>query len=166
MNNQILISDEPVFPHIEKYGTVYPYPSHVSKFPEDVIRKVVFSVTKPAQRVDLVTPGLLSIARLLNIYEHEHISYKRYNIAAVIYSEAISSVLSNEHHREKFFIENPNTEIISLLNDANVRIYACWQSMQDYRYSDEMVMNNIEITNCAMNALLYYQQNHYMLMPL
>jgi intracellular sulfur oxidation DsrE/DsrF family protein len=166
MNNQALISDEPVFPHIEKYGVVYPYPAHINKFPEDVTRKIVFSVTKPASRIDFVNPGLHSIARLLNIYEYEHISYKRYNIAAVIYGEAISSVLSNYHYRERYFIENPNIELIECLKDARVRLYACWQSLQDYKYNENMILDNIEITNCAMNALSYYQQNHYMLMPL
>ncbi|RPI13132.1 MAG: hypothetical protein EHM58_19030, partial [Ignavibacteriae bacterium] len=134
MNNQVLISEEPVFPHIEKYGVVYPYPAHVNKFPEDVIRRIVFSITKPASRVDFVSPGLNAIARLLNIYEYEQISYKRYSIAAIIYGDATPIVLKDEYYREKFFIENPNIELISKLKASRVKLLACWQSMQDNNY--------------------------------
>jgi intracellular sulfur oxidation DsrE/DsrF family protein len=166
METSLLSSDEILFPHVEKYGIVHPYPEHYNKFSEDVLRKIVFSITKPASKLESVNPGLLSIARLLNIYELEQISYKRYEVTAVIYGEAITSVLENDVYNGMYFINNPNIELISSLKKAKVKLIACWQSMQDNNYTEDMILKDVEITNCALNALLYYQQNHYNLIPM
>jgi intracellular sulfur oxidation DsrE/DsrF family protein len=160
------VLSEPLYPRIKNFGAIYPYNELIIKQDEGLDRKIIFSISKPADKVQLVNPGLNSTARLLNIYEYEQIHYKRIYIKAVVFGEAVFSVLNNTSYIDRYSVHNPNSELIHSLTKAHVKIYACWQSLQDYNINEHMVDSEVEIVNSAMNILSHYQQNKYSMIAL
>jgi intracellular sulfur oxidation DsrE/DsrF family protein len=160
------VISEPLYTRIKNFGAIYPYNELITKQDEGLDRKIIFSISNPAKKVHLVNPGLNAIARLLNIYEYEQISSKRIYVSAVVFGEGVSSVLNNSTYINRYFVQNPNSELIHSLTKAHVKIYACWQSMQDYNINEHMVDSEIEIVNSAMNILSHFQQDKYSLIAL
>lgn len=160
------VISEPLYPRIKNFGAVYPYNELISKQDEGLDRKIIFSISKHTEKVHLINPGLNAIARLLNIYEYEQISYKRIFVSAVVFGEAVLAILNNSNYYNKYYVQNPNSELIQSLTKAHVKVHACWQSMQDYNINERMIENEIEIVNSAMNILDYYQQNKYALIAI
>ena len=53
-------------------------------------------------------------------------------IAAVIHGYGMDAILNNEKYKEKYDVENPNTETINQLIDLGVDFYVCGQNLGNH----------------------------------
>jgi intracellular sulfur oxidation DsrE/DsrF family protein len=128
--------------------------------------KVVFEITRVAQSVDKVNPGLDRVARFLNVMGASGIMPKEIELAAVVHGPAAPIVLKNKIFKDRFKTDNPNEKIIRDLKEAGVKLYVCGQSLADHGFEHKWVNEQIAITLSALVLVPTYQLKGYAYVPL
>lgn len=153
----------PQHPVIQGYGKVHPYPNAAMQPSPERHYQVLFDITKMADAPNKVNPGLDHVARLLNLYALAGVPTDHLKIALVVHGSATSIVLKNDAYRKLHQQDNPNGEIIHLLNDAGVKLYICGQALAEKEFETASVNPEITLAVSAMTVLIDYQLDGYVL---
>jgi intracellular sulfur oxidation DsrE/DsrF family protein len=154
------------YPFIKGYGPMDPLPGAAFRPDKSIKYRVLFDVTKAAESMDKVNPGLDRVARFLNVMAASGIMPKDMELAAVIHGLATPVVLRNEAFKDKFKIDNPNEKIIKALKEAGVRLYVCGQTLVEDGFKDEWINERIAIAVSASVVIPTYQLKGYAYLPL
>jgi intracellular sulfur oxidation DsrE/DsrF family protein len=153
------------YPLIKGYGPMDPLPNAAVQPDKSIKYKVIFEITRVAQSVDKVNPGLDRVARFLNVMAASGIMPKDMELAAVIHGPAAPSVLKNEIFKGRFKMDNPNEKIIRDLKEAGVKLYVCGQSLADNGFEHKWVNEQIAIAVAALVVVPTYQLKGYAYQP-
>ena len=153
------------YPVIKGYGPVEPLPNAAFQPDRSIKYRVLFDITKAAETVDKVNPGLDRVARFLNVMAASDIMPKDMELAVVIHGPAAPIVLKNEIFKKRFKIDNPNQKIIKDLKEAGVKLYVCGQSLADKGFKDKWVNEQIAIAVSALVVVPTYQLKGYAYQP-
>ena len=153
------------YPAIKGYGPVEPLPN--AAFQPDKLTKyrVLFDITKAAEGMDKVNPGLDRVARFLNVMAASGIVSKDMELVAVIHGPAAPAVLKNEIFKDRFKMDNPNERIIQVLREAGVKLYVCGQTLADNGFEHKWVNEQIAIAVAALVVVPTYQLKGYAYQP-
>jgi intracellular sulfur oxidation DsrE/DsrF family protein len=154
------------YPVIKGYGPVDPLPSAAFQPDKSIKYRVLFDITKAAETVDKVNPGLDRVARFLNVMAASNIMPRDMELAAVIHGPAAPSVLKNEIFKKRFKMDNPNEKIIRSLKEAGVKLFVCGQTLADDGFKDKWVNEEIAIAVSALVVVPTYQLKGYAYLPL
>jgi len=154
------------YPVIKGYGPADPLPNATFQPDKSIKYRVLFDITKAAETVDKVNPGLDRVARFLNVMAASAIMPKDVELAAVIHGPATPVVLKNGVFKDKFKVDNPNEKIIKALKEAGVRLYVCGQTLVEDGFKDEWINERIAIAVSASVVIPTYQLRGYAYLPL
>lgn len=154
------------YPVIKGYGPVEPLPNADFRPDNSIKYKVIFEITRKAQDVDKVNPGLDRVARFLNVMAASGIMPKEIELAAVVHGPAASTALKNQIFKDRFKTDNPNEKIIKDLIEAGVKLYVCGQSLADNGFERKWVNEQIAIAVSALVLVPTYQLKGYAYVPL
>jgi intracellular sulfur oxidation DsrE/DsrF family protein len=159
------VQKAPQHPVIKGYGKVHPYPGAATQPSAERDYQVLFDITKAADAPDKVNPGLDHVARLLNLYALAGVPTDHLKVALVVHGSATPIVLKNDAYRKLYQRDNPNTEIIHLLNRAGVKLYICGQALAEKKLEIASVNPEITLAVSALTVLVDYQLDGYALIP-
>lgn len=154
------------YPVIKGYGPADPLPSAAFQPDKSIKYRVLFDITKAAETVDKVNPGLDRVARFLNVMAASNIMPRDMELAAVIHGPAAPSVLKSEIFRNRFKKDNPNEKLIMALREAGVKLFVCGQTLADDGFKDKWVNEGIAIAVSALVVVPTYQLKGYAYLPL
>ena len=154
------------YPIIKGYGPMNPLPNAAVQPDNSIKYKVIFEITRIAQSVEKVNPGLDRVARFLNVMAASGIMPKEMELAAVIHGPAAPIVLKNEIFKDRFKTDNPNEKIIRDLKEAGVKLFVCGQSLADNGFEHKWVNEQIAIAVAALVVVPTYQLKGYAYQPL
>lgn len=146
---------------IQGYGKVHPYPEAAIQPSPKRDYKVLFDITKAADSADKVNPGLDHVARLLNLFALARVSTDRLKIVVVVHGSATPLVLKDDAYQKLYQISNPNSELIGLLQSANVKFYICGQALAEKILTPASVNPKVTLALSALTALITYQSDGY-----
>jgi intracellular sulfur oxidation DsrE/DsrF family protein len=112
-----------------------------------------------------VNPGLDHVARLLNLYALAGVPSDHLKIVLVVHGPATPIVMKNDAYRKLHQQDNPNSEIIHLLNGARVKLYICGQALAENKLEIASVNPEITLAVSALTVLIDYQLDGYALIP-
>ncbi len=153
------------YPVIKGYGPINPLPNAAVQPDKSIKYKVIFEITRVAQSVDKVNPGLDKVARFLNVMAASGIMPKDVELVAIIHGPAAPAILKNEIFRNRFKTDNPNEKIIKALKEAGVKLYVCGQSLADNGFEHKWVSEQITIAVSASVVVPTYQLKGYAYQP-
>lgn len=123
--------------------------------------KVIFDVAKSSEDKSIINKNIVTAARFLNMHADAGMDPSQLKVAMTIHGGAWQDVLTNEAYREKFGVDNPNTELINQLTEAGADIIICGQTAGFRGITKKNANPNVKFALSAMTALLQYQQNGY-----
>jgi intracellular sulfur oxidation DsrE/DsrF family protein len=151
------MADEPSFgPAIEGYGPTYPIDDRDVPLREGFAYKAVFDIAQDPVPGS-VNRNLVSVARYLNMHARSGVPVEKMSLAIVVHGQAVKNILDTD--------DNPNLELIALLQDAGVSIYICGQSMAFGGYAKSELASGVQIALSAMTMLTALQSDGYALLP-
>jgi len=153
------------YPIIKNYGPMNPLPGAAVQPDKSIKYKVIFEITRVAQGMDKVNPGLDRVARFLNVMAASGIMPEEMELAAVIHGPAAPAVLKNEIFKDRFKTDNPNEKIIKDLKEAGVKLFVCGQSLADNGFEHKWVNEQIAIAVAALVVVPTYQLKGYAYQP-
>ncbi len=157
----VAMADGLVFPAIKDFGGVYPL-MHAAEQPDpSKTYKVIFDVTKGRKNRSQINPGVLHVARAVNIMVLAGVPLSHLHIVAILHGKATSSVLDNKHYKAMFGTNNPNIALFRALQKIGVRVEVCGQAMLDNHYPLAWANPYVKPTLSALSTLIIYGNQGY-----
>ncbi len=153
------------FPVIEGYGGIHST-SGTAERPDPALRyRVVFNVTKASPTPDKVNPTLDRMARFINLLGGDGIRPMRGDVVAIVHGAATPLIMSDEAHRAKFGMTNPNLELIGRLHAAGAEVHVCSQALAGNKIAKEAVNGAVQVDAAALTTLANLQLRGYAMIP-
>jgi intracellular sulfur oxidation DsrE/DsrF family protein len=153
-------------PVISGYGYFNPLPESKLRPDPHERYKVVFDVTTRVDSPGAVNPGLLHVARAINLFGHDGKPDKNLEVVVIIHGPATRAVLNDNAYRARFSSANPNDDLIKKLKAAGAALYVCGQAIVDSGYYYQNVRNDIEVVLAAVAAEIVLVTKGYVLIKL
>jgi intracellular sulfur oxidation DsrE/DsrF family protein len=151
-------------PLIKGYGKIKYFKDAAVQPDSTLDYKLVFDI-KDAKEKEGVNEGLFKIARTINMLGAAKIAPEKIKIAAALHGEATFIALNKEKYQEKYGKDNPNTELIRLLNEFGVELFVCAQATAAKDIREEELNTDFKLALSALSVLANYQHNRYIFMP-
>ncbi|NVK48251.1 MAG: DsrE family protein [Cyclobacteriaceae bacterium] len=161
---QASLAQEKVFPIIEGYGAIEVIPFEVEKVDTSISYKILTEMYYSSDKKDEVYGLLDYSARMVNAFAYAGIPSEKVDMAMVIFSGAMFTVLSHEEYQKRFGMDNPNLEVIQKLTEAGVKIYVCGQSMMKQNLTPELIQPGLTIASSRIVATAELLHKGYLLM--
>ena len=153
-------------PGIEGAGKMHSLPHSAYLPKKGPLYKVVFTVTKGADKPDEINGSLDRVARTVNLYVDAGVRLDHLKFVAVLYGAATSAVLDNEHYRQQLGVDNPNLALIQKLRAAGVDVAVCGQAIAGSDYDYEWVSKSVTVAQSALTTVTTLQTEGYAFLPL
>lgn len=150
-------------PIIENYGKVYQIENPDLLLKNSTEYKVIFDIYTDNSKKNKINSLLNTVARYLNMHAQQGISAENMKVTVILHGAATQSALSDVAYQKLFGKNNPNSEIIHDLKNANVELYVCGQSYLAKGFQIEDKSANVKLALSALTALVEYQANGYQL---
>ena len=146
---------------IKGYGETFRVENPDIKTDLKAYHKVIFDVSKSAEKRSEVNKYIETAARFLNMHAAEGMKPEQLKVAMTVHAGAWQDVLNDSAYKKRYGIPNPNSGLINTLTDAGVDIILCGQTMKFRAVEREDMIPEVKIALSAMTALLQYQNNGY-----
>jgi intracellular sulfur oxidation DsrE/DsrF family protein len=153
----------PANPIIKDYGTIYGL-DNVTMPDKSLEYKIVIDLKPSNKDYQQVNPGLITIARMLNLHGVASIPKEQLHVVAVLHYTATPIVLNNVGYQKKYGVDNPNLDIIRQLKEAGVDFYICGQSLVARKYAFENVNPYITIALSMLTVVSEHTMKGYSLL--
>ena len=150
-------------PVIKEYGAIWDIQNTSYPVNKEHFFKVVFDVMRSPDAKDAINPSLETAARFLNMHARKGVPMDQMQVAVVVHNAATPDILADEHYRERFGTDNPNTGLLNALMDAGVKIILCGQSSMARNVPIEQAQSGVLLSLSAMTALIQLQSDGYQL---
>ncbi|WP_310994035.1 DsrE family protein [Aequorivita marina] len=151
-------------PTIEGYGRIVEYEDVAVKPDPTMEYKLLFHITTAKER-EGVNVALWKMARTINLLESGGVPKKNIQLVGVISGAATPVTLTEEAHREKMGVSNPNLELLKKLTAYGASIHLCGQAAAKKNIDPNVDMN--QYTKLTLSALIdipTYQMQGYVIM--
>ncbi len=159
-SQEIKPTNEPI---IQNFGQVYTVENPDLLLDVNKKYKVIFDIYSDVKRVKNLNSSINTVARFINMHSLQGVDISNLNIVVVLHGEATKNALTDEAFQEYHVVKNPNTELISALKAANVKIYVCGQSFVSKEFERKDLSKDVEMSLSALTTLVYYQTEGYQL---
>ncbi len=153
-------------PAIHTAGGMHALPQAAYQPDAKASYKVVFGLTKAADKPDQVNPGIERVARTVNLYASAGVPVKQLHFVAVASGGATAIALDDAHYRKQFGVANPNLPVIEELRKAGVDVAVCGQAVAEHSYPYDAVDARVTLALSALTTITELQQKGYALVPL
>lgn len=149
------------YPAIKDYGPVHPRPNAAMQPDKNTVYKVVFDITEGAKDMRRPNPGLIHVARAINVFASAGVPLDHLRFVAVVQGPATASVLDGKAYQRRFKTANPNLKLIAALRKTGVKVQVCGQSLSGKHIANDEVNPQVTITLAALPDLVIWQSRGY-----
>jgi intracellular sulfur oxidation DsrE/DsrF family protein len=153
-------------PTITAAGKMHPLPQAAYQPDRKVTYKLVFALTKGADKPDQINPSLDRVARAVNLYTGAGVPLNHLKFVAVASGPATELALNDEQYRKLHNVANPNLPVIEQLRKAGVDVAVCGQAVAEHKYEYDWVNSHVTLALSALTTITVLQQRGYALVPL
>lgn len=151
------------YPFIKSGGSMFEVPEAEPIADKKMKYKVLYEISKGADKPDTVNATLDKLARLVNLHLSAGIPKENLDVVAIVHFLGTPLILSDEAYKKKYGVNNPNTPLINELTANGVKIYICGQSLYMRKMEKEPRNPNIKVTLSAMLLMTTLQSKGYVM---
>lgn len=150
-------------PIIAEFGKVWPVPN--TSFTTDTTKefKVVFDIMDSPESHHERNKRIETAARFLNMHAQAGVAPEKLQLSLVVHNKAAKDILDNEGYTKRYGTNNPNSEMIKALIQADVKIILCGQSSLSRNFPIAEAVDGVQLSLSAMTALIQLQDKGYRL---
>jgi intracellular sulfur oxidation DsrE/DsrF family protein len=153
-------------PAIQGAGRIHPMPQSAYQPNREATYKVVFWLTKAADKSNQLNPALERVARTVNLYVGAGVPLNHLKFIAVASGPATAIALNDAHYHKQYGTTNPNLPVIEELRKVGVDITVCGQAVAEHHYQHDWIDSHIRLALSALTTIIDLQQKGYALVPL
>lgn len=103
-----------------------------------------------------LNPGLVEIARVLNLHVASGIPVSHIHPVIVVHGPSLFSIQNNEVYQSRYKKDNPNSQLILDLMKYGAKFIACGQAMNFLDIKKEELYHGVKVSLTAQTALSNY----------
>ena len=149
---------------IERYGAIQELPDTAGQPDKELDYRIIYAISGAAPRVGDPSPGLLHIARTLNLFEWAQVPRERIHLKAAVYGAATPVALFKEAFTARFNRPNPDSDLIGQLVGNGVEILVCGQSFLNAGFRLDELDPLVTLSLSALTVIPNCQLKGYALM--
>jgi intracellular sulfur oxidation DsrE/DsrF family protein len=149
---------------IERYGAIHELPGTAGQPDKELDYRIIYAVAGAAARDGDPSPGLLHIARTLNLFEWARVPREHIHLKAAVYGAATPVVLSDNAFSRRFGRPNPNSDLIGQLVGNGVELLVCGQSFLNAGFRLDELDPEVTLSLSALTVIPNCQLKGYALM--
>ncbi|WP_299257106.1 DsrE family protein [uncultured Kushneria sp.] len=153
--------DHALYPAIENFGGIAERHDTVDVPDPDKHYKVIFDVVRGGDDPRSINPGLMRVARAVNVFAAAGVPLENLDFVAIIHGDATRSVVNSSVYDQWFGVDNPNEPLVHALTQAGVHVRVCGQVLNHWKIADSEVNDEIDITPSALSTLAIYGNQGY-----
>ena len=150
-------------PVFKDFGEVYAVKNADLLLDTNKKHKVIFDVYTDEKKSGKINPLINTVARFMNMHGQNGVPQENMDLVIVLHGAATKNALSDKAFKKDYKSKNPNTDLIAALQEKNVQIYVCGQSLLSKGYDAQDVSKNVQVSLSALTALVKYQEDGYQL---
>ena len=150
-------------PIIKDFGAVFQIENPDLILDKNLEYKVIFDVYIDGSKKKELNPMIVTAARYLNMHAQKGVPHKNLKVAMVFHGAATKSALSNAAYQKHYGIDNPNSDLLLALKNAEVELYVCGQSYLAMNYQEDQKHSAVQLALSALTTLVAYQTEGYQL---
>lgn len=152
-------------PAVPGQGAIVRAPDAANQ-PDPAIRyRVVFDITKAPADAAEPNPGLVKMARFLNLLATRDIHPQPGDVVGVIHGPATPLVMNEAAYRTAFEVDNPNLSVIGALKRAGAQVHVCSQALHGHKIAADSVAPEVTVDLAAITTLATLQLQGFALIP-
>ena len=148
-------------PIIENHGAVWKIDNPDFKTDKSQEFKVVFDVKDGPESDTEINRNLNTVARFLNMHAQSGIPASKLTVALIVHGTAARNLLTDQAFKERYNVDNSNSELVESLLEAGVEVIMCGQSSKTRGLPKEDLIPGIKIALSAMTANIQLQNQGY-----
>jgi len=153
-------------PAVSGYGKIH-YEANAAFQPNAALsNKVVFKVSRGAEKRDQVNPALEQVAQVVNTYVAAGVPVQQLKFVVAVNGEATPAMLDNAHFKARFGMDNPNLPLISELKKQGVQVTVCDQALAWHRHDPHWIAEPVIHTLSALTTVTTLQNQGYALLSM
>ncbi len=138
-----------------------PVPGAVATPDKSRVYKVIFNVTRAAERPAQPVEGILFAATDLSALRGQGVPDRNTKFALIFHGPAVDGLLDDASYRAKFGVSNPNLAMLSALRTAGVEVLVCSQFLAAMKIDPGMLTRDVARASEAFITLITYQNDGY-----
>lgn len=150
-----------VYPVIKGYGGAHPLPHAAVQPDRNATYKAFFYVTWGSDKPSDVNPGLVHVARAVNVMVEAGVPLSHLHYVALIHEQAIPAVLKNPYYHLREETDNPNLRLLHELHEAGVKLLVCGQALAGAQIEHSWVDPDVEVSLSALSDQIIYGNRGY-----
>lgn len=158
-------AQDPRFPAIQGHGPIVPAPDAANQPDPSVRYRVVFNITKAPTDPARPNPGLVKVARFLNLLATRGVRPAADDMVAIVHGPATPLVMNDAAYRAKFKVANPNLPLIAALKGAGAKVHVCSQALHGNNIAADTIAEDVQVDLAALTTLATLQLQGFALIP-
>jgi intracellular sulfur oxidation DsrE/DsrF family protein len=122
---------------------------------------VVFDIMNSPADTTQQNASIETAARFLNMHAQNGVPAEQMKVALVVHNKASKDLITDIAYKKRYGVENPNSEMINQLLEANVAIIFCGQSSLSRNFPKQDLIPGVQLSLSAMTALIQLQNEGY-----
>ena len=152
------------FPAVE-YGPVVPIRGATAERAGGEPYKVIFNITQGTPGDGRVNNELALVGRFVNLLALSGMDPRQSDIVAVVHGAATPAVVAGPRYMARYGAPNPNAEVIKQLENQGVEVVVCGQALVGAGFSQDAVLEPVDVSISALTEIASRQMEGYALMP-
>lgn len=153
-------------PTIKGAGKMHALPDAAYQPDRNATYKVVFSLTKAAEKPDQINPGIDHVARTVNLYVHAGVPLDHLKFVAIAYGAATPLALDDAQYKRLYHVANPNLPVIEQLRKDGIDVAVCGQAWAEHHFDYAWLDPHVTLALSGLTTITELEQKGYGLMPL
>lgn len=150
-------------PVIQNFGKVWGIENPTFETDTTHVFRLVFDIMNSPISYSEINPSIETAARFLNMHAQAGVPRDNMKLALVVHNKASKDILTDEAYKKRYLTNNPNSEMIKDLLEADVEFIFCGQSSLSRNFPIEETIDGVKLSLSAMTALIQLQDNGYKL---
>ena len=148
-------------PIVNSGGPVFIVEDPTFETPTDRELKAIFELRTAPDDLSRPQQQVGTMARYLNMHAKNGVPRENVRVAGVVHGSAVWAVLTDENHRERHGMDNPNRAMIEEIIASGGQVILCGQSAAARQIAREDLLPGVQVAMSAMTALTVLQQDGY-----
>ena len=148
-------------PVFDQMGAVYDVTDADYAPSEGTTLKAIFDIDRKVDDPSRSNPLITSLHRFYNMHVRNGVDEDDIHLAFVVHGASTDHVLNDEAHRERYGVDNPNSNFIKALGEKGVKMYICGQSASYRGIRKEDLLPEVSLALSAMTVLTTFQMDGY-----
>ena len=146
---------------IPNFGATYEIPNPDFETDTTLVFKAVFDLVKAPKDPSKRNPHIETVARFINMHANAGVPVENLKVRIAMHCKASYGLLKNDYYKDKFGVDNPNSELLEAIDNTGVEIILCGQTARSRNLSQERRLELADIALSAMTILTQSQEEGY-----